>query len=138
MLQAYSSNLDIAANTAYPLNNVTLKKGCSVVLSGPSTIQLNQRGVYLIHYDGYALATTNGEVSTQLYINGVAQPEAISSFDAADTTDTQQVLHFETCVQVSNNNCNCNLTSSPTIIQFINTGVAIENAHINIIVTKLF
>lgn len=137
MIQAYSSNLTVAANAVYPLNNVTLKKGCSVILSGPSTIQLNQRGVYLVHYDGYALASANGEVSTQLYINGVAQPEAISSFDAADTTDQQQALQFETCVQVATNNCNCNLTSSPTVLQFINAGIGVENAHINVIITKI-
>lgn len=137
MIQVYSSNLNIAADAVYPLNNVTLKKGCSVVLSGPSTLQLNSRGVYLIQYDGFAAPNAEtGTVSTQLYINGVAQPEAISSFEATGVGDTQ-AMHFETCVQVANNNCNCNLTSSPTILQFFNTGIEVDDAHINVIVTKL-
>jgi hypothetical protein len=137
MIQGYSSNLDVAAGAVYPINNITLKKGCSVVQSGPSSMQLNQRGVYLVHYDGFATATTGGTVSTQLYINGIAQPEAVSTFEAEATADAS-TLHFETCVQVANNNCNCNLTSSPTVLQFINNGIAVEDAHINVVITKLF
>lgn len=138
MIQGYSSDLTVAAGAVYPINNITLKKGCSVVQSGSSAFQLNQRGVYLVHYDGYAAASTaGGTVSTQLYINGVAQPEAVSTFEAADVADAG-ALHFETCVQVANNNCNCNLTSSPTVLQFMNNGIAVESAHINVVITKLF
>ena len=136
MIQGYSTNLEVAANQAYPINNITLKKGCSVIQSGPATIQLNQRGIYLVHYDGFATATVGGTISTQLYINGVAQPEAVSEYEAADVAAAGP-LHFETCVQVSNNNCNCNITSSPTILQFVNNGIAVEDAHINVVVTKL-
>ena len=53
MLQAYSSNLTIAANAAYPFNNVTIDKGCGETLSAPASIQLNQRGVYLVEVDGF-------------------------------------------------------------------------------------
>lgn len=136
MIQGYSSNLEVAAGAVYPINNVTLKKGCSVVQSGAAAFQLNQRGVYLIHYDGYATSTVGGTVSTQLYINGVAQPEAISTFEAADVASAGS-LQFETCVQVANNNCNCNMTSSPTVIQFMNNGIAVEDAHINVVITKI-
>ena len=136
MIQGYSSNLEVAAGAAYPINNVTLKKGNSVIQSGPSSIQLNQRGVYLVHYDGFATATVGGTISTQLYVNGIAQPAAISEYEAADVAAAGS-LQFETCVQVPNNNCNCNMTSSPTTLQFINNGIAIEDAHINIVVTKL-
>ena len=136
MIQGYSTDVAVAAGAAYPINNITLKKGCSVVQAGPSTLQLNQRGVYMIHYDGYAAATVGGTISTQLYVNGVAQPEAVSQYEAADVASAGP-LGFETCVQVANNNCNCNLTSSPTILQFMNNGIAVEDAHINVVVTKL-
>ena len=136
MIQGYSTGLTVAAPAAYPINNITLKKGCSVVQSGASAFQLNQRGIYLVHYDGYAAASVGGTVSTQLYINGVAQPEAISTFEAADVADVGS-MQFETLVQVAINNCNCNLTSSPTVIQFMNNGVAVEDAHINVVITKL-
>ena len=136
MIQGYSTNLEVAAGAMYPINNITLKKGCSVIQSAPATFQLNQRGIYLVHYDGYAAATVGGTVSTQLYINGVAQPEAVSTFEAADVADANS-LQFETLVQVVNNNCNCNLTSSPTVLQFSNNGVAVDDAHINVVITKL-
>lgn len=136
MIQGYSTGLDVAAGAMYPINNITLKKGCSVIQSASATFQLNQRGIYLVHYDGYAAATVGGTVSTQLYVNGVAQPEAVSTFEAADVADAN-ALQFETLVQVANNNCNCNLTSSPTVIQFSNNGVAVEDAHINVVITKL-
>ncbi len=53
MLQDYSDNIEVAANTAYTFNNVVLDKGCGENLSGPSTINLNQRGVYLVEMDAY-------------------------------------------------------------------------------------
>lgn len=136
MIQGYSTDVAVAAGAAYPINNITLKKGCSVVQSGAASFQLNQRGVYLVHYDGYAAATVGGTVSTQLYVNGTAQAEAISTFEAADVADAGS-LQFETLVQVTTNNCNCNLTSSPTILQFMNNGVGVEDAHINVVITKL-
>jgi hypothetical protein len=136
MIQGYSTGLDVAAGAMYPINNITLKKGCSVIQSAPATFQLNQRGIYLVHYDGFATATTGGTVSTQLYVNGVAQPEAVSTFEAEAAADASS-LQFETLVQVANNNCNCNLTSSPTVLQFSNNGIEVEDAHINVVITKL-
>jgi hypothetical protein len=38
MIQGYSSNLTVDAGAVYPINNITLKKGCSVVQSGPSAM----------------------------------------------------------------------------------------------------
>lgn len=135
MLQAYSTNVDVAANTVYPLNNVTLDKGCGENLSGNSTIQLNQRGVYLVEVDGFANPGAAGLVSAQLFVNGVAYPQAISSFTG--TVDTVDTFGFKTFVQVSTNNCNCNCCSSPTILQIMNGDVAVTGSHINVIVTKI-
>lgn len=137
MIQGYSTGIAVAAGAAYSINNITLKKGCSVIQSAPATFQLNQRGVYLVHYDGFvAPAAESGTVSTQLYINGVAQPEAIALFEATGIGDSQ-TMHFETLVQVAQSNCNCNLTSSPTVLQFMNGDTAVEDAHINVVITKL-
>lgn len=135
MLQAYSSNLEVAANAAFPFNNVTVDKGCSDNLSAPASIQLNKRGVYLIEVDGFATPAAATLVSIQLYVNGVAQPQAISSFvGTATVTDT---FSFKTFVQVTENNCNCNCTSSPTVLQIINGTTDLTDAHINIVVTKI-
>lgn len=137
MLQAYSTNVDIAANSAVPFNNVVLDKGCAEALSAPATIQLNKRGVYLVEFDGYALGdTAAGVVTFQLYVNGVAQPQAISSFTAVAVTDVYPV-GFKTFVQVTENNCNCNLLSSPTVLQVRIGDTAVSDAHVNIVVTKI-
>jgi len=42
MLQVYSSNLTVDANTVFPFNNVVMDKGCGETLSAPATIQLNK------------------------------------------------------------------------------------------------
>ena len=135
MLQGYSSNLDVAANSAFPINNVTVDKGCGENLSGPASVQLNQRGVYLVEVDGFGTGAAAGVNTVQLYVNGVAQPQAISSVTtAADTVDT---FGFKTLVQVANNNCPCNCVASPTILQVLNGAQALTEGHINIVVTKI-
>ena len=134
MLQAYSSNITVAANTAYPLNNVTVEKGCSVVLSAPGTIQLNKRGLYCVTCDGYNTASAAGTVSTQLAINGVLQPQAIAEYTGSTTAIGD--FKFQTLVQVAQDNTKCCCTS-PTTLQFINGATAVEDAHINVVVTKL-
>ena len=135
MLQAYSSNLAIEANAAFPFNNATIDKGCAEKLSAPATIQLNQRGVYLVEVDGFATGAAAGVNTVQLSVNGVALPQAISSFTTAAATVAN--FGFKTFVQVSENNCNCNCFSSPTVLQVLNGEQALTDAHINIVVTKI-
>lgn len=136
MLQVYSDNLSIQANTAFSFNNVVVDKGCAENLSAPATIQLNQRGVYLVEMDGYATPEAATAVSVQLYVNGVAQPQAISSFVPASVTDTR-TFGFKTFVRVLENNCNCNCLTSPTTLQFMNGETEVSEAHINVVITKI-
>ena len=136
MLQVYSSNLAVDANAVFPFNNVVMDKGCGETLSAPATIQLNKQGVYLIEMDGFATPDAATEVSVQLYVNGVAQPQAISTFVPAAITDTR-TFGFKTFVRVVQNNCPCNCLSAPTTLQFINGDTALTDAHINVVVTQI-
>lgn len=136
MLQAYSSNLAVEANTPYAFNNVYLDKGCGESLTAPGTIQLNRRGVYLVEMDGFATPDAAAEVSVQLYVNNVAQPQAISSFVPAAVTDTR-TFGFKTFVRVLENNCNCNCLTSPTTLQFMNGTTAVSDAHINVVISQI-
>ena len=136
MLQVYSDSLAVAAATVFPFNNVVMDKGCAETLNAPATIQLNQRGVYLVEMDGFATPDAATEVSVQLYVNGVAQPQAISSFVPASVTDTR-TFGFKTFVRVLENNCNCNCLTSPTTLQFMNGETAVSDAHINVVITKI-
>ena len=135
MLQAYSSDLSVAANAAFPLNNSIVNKGNAEVLSGPASIQLNQRGVYSVKVDGFATPAAATLVSVQLYLNNVALPQAISSFTGV--VATADTFGFETLVQVMDNNCPCNCAASPAVLQIRNGDTALTDAHINITVTKI-
>lgn len=136
MLQVYSSNLTVDANTVFPFNNVVMDKGCGETLSAPATIQLNKAGVYLVEMDGFATPDAATEVSVQLLVNGVAQPQAISSFVPASVTDAR-TFGFKTFVRALENNCPCNCLTSPTTLQFINGDTGVSEAHINVVVTKI-
>ena len=136
MLQIYSDNLSVAANTVYPFNNVVVDKGTAENLSAPATIQLNQRGVYLVEMDGFATPDAATQVDIQLLVNGVAQPQAISSFVPASITDAR-TFGFKTFVKVIENNCPCNCVAGPTTLQFMNGETAVSDAHINVVITKI-
>lgn len=136
MLQVYSDNLTVVANAVFPFNNVVLDKGCAEILSAPATIQLNKAGVYLVEMDGFATPDAATEVSVQLMVNGVAQPQAITTFVPAAVTDTR-TFGFKTFVRAFENNCNCNCLTSPTTLQFMNGDTALSDAHINVVITKI-
>lgn len=122
MLEAYSISTEVGALSPIPLTNVSVKKGCTAVLSGTSTIQLNKCGVYMVSLDAVAGTST----TVEMLKNGVEQPQAQS---------TGTTLGFTTLVQVQENNCGC-ACSSPTTLQFMNeTAATFDN--INVVVTKI-
>lgn len=123
MLQVYSINQAVSANGVVPFNNVVIDKGCAENLSGVGTIELNKSGVYKVTVDGVASTST----TLQLFKNGVALPQAQS---------TGTTLAFTTFVQVVNNNCNCNICSSPVTLQVKNT-TETTLTNVNITVDKL-
>jgi len=135
MLQAYSSNLTLTANTPIPFNNVVIDKGNSVKLVAPATVEIEQRGVYLVKVDGFGTGSAAGDETIQLYVNGVAQPQAQSQF----TTAAGDIFNFEfnTLIQVKSNNCNCNCYTSPTILQVYVGDQDLTEGFANILVSKL-
>lgn len=135
MLEAYSLNQTIAVNGILPFNSVTLKKGCTAELSGVSSIQLNKCGVYEIAFNMTATASTAGDVIVQMTKNGTIQPQATRTITGA-TVATSVDVPITTLVQVTENNSNC-CCSAPTVVQFINAGVAVTANNINVVVTKI-
>lgn len=122
MLEAYSTNITLGANSNIPFNSTSLLKGCTATKPSADTINLNKCGVYMVSVDVSAAAST----TIQLYKDGVAQPQAQS---------TGLSPSFSTLVQVDHNNSNCPC-ASPTVIQVRNT-VAGTATDANIIVTKV-
>ena len=130
-----SSNIDFAANTAIPLNNLVIDKGCAERLTAPATIEIDKRGVYMIEVDGYATGSATGTATIQLYKNGTAVPNAQTQFAVA--ADSVMNFHFESLIQVPQNNCGCNCLTSPCVLQLMNGETALTNGYINIVVTRL-
>lgn len=135
MLEAYSKNQTIPATSGViPFNSVTLKKGCTAELTGTNTIQLNKCGVYEVLFNANALATTAGNITVSMTKNGVTQPQATRTITGATTTTSVNVP-ISTLVQVTDNN-SCKCCDSPTILQFVNTGVA-WTGDVDVVVTKI-
>lgn len=122
MLEAYSVNVAVGANSNIPFNSTALLKGCTVTKPSADTINLNKCGVYMVECDCSAAAST----TIQLYKDGVAQPQAQS---------TGLTPSFTTLVQVDKNNTCCPC-SSPTSLQVRNT-VAGTLTDANITITKI-
>lgn len=122
MLQVYSTNVEVAANSSIPLNNVTVQKGCTVTTAGASSIALNKCGIYAVTIDTSSAA----DATIQMYVNGTAKAEAQSTGTNAG---------FTTLVPVAETNTKCPCTS-PTIIQFV-SDTATTFTTANVVVTKL-
>lgn len=134
MLEAYSTNIAVATNSAIPFNNVSIEKGCTAKIESSATISLNKSGVYMVEVDAAAIPTTAGVMSIQLSKDGILQPQAQSAVTGA-TTDVDN-MSFTTLVQVKEDNT-CNCCSSPTVIRIVNTGVPATYNIANICVTKI-
>ena len=135
MIETYSQNITVAADTAIPLNSVALLKGTSVTKSGATTLQFNCRGIYELTVSASAAADTVGNISIQLEKDGVLQPQAISTVTAANINSLYS-LGFTTLVQVSHDNGPCCCTS-PTNVDIVNTGEPATFDIIDVVVTKI-
>ena len=122
MLEAYSLNATVGANSPIPFNAVSVEKGNTAILTSPTTVELNRCGVYMVECDVSATATQ----TIQLSKDGVLQPQAQST----GTTPS-----FTTLVQVDRNNTCC-CCSSPVVLRVIAT-TAGTLTDANIVVTKI-
>lgn len=135
MLEAYSINQTISAtNGIIPFGSVSIEKGCTARLADTNTIELNKCGVYEIIFEGEYLASTAGTINVGMTKNGVDQPQAQRTVTGATTTESKSVS-ISTLVKVRDNN-SCRCCDAPTLIQFINKGVAVVG-DTNVVVTKL-
>lgn len=137
MLETYSQNLAVGANTAISFNNISIQKGVTAVKTAPATVQFNRAGVYMVSFDATAAISgaTAGNITVQLYKNGTAQPQALTSTNSTSTTDLG-TLSFVTLVQVPQNN-NCNCATSGTTIQLLNIGLDATFTQANLVITKI-
>lgn len=134
MIEAYSNNINVATDATIPFTNVQIQKGCTAKMESSGTIELNKAGIYMISVDAAGSPTEAGDMSIQLYKDGIAQPQAQS--EVAGTVDAAANLGFLTLVQVKENNT-CSCCTSPTFVRVVNTGVPVDYTIANIVVTKV-
>jgi hypothetical protein len=134
MIEAYSNNITVATDATVPFINVNIQKGCTAKIESSGTIELNKAGIYMVTVDAAGTPSSDGDMSIQLYKNGIAQPQAQSIVDG--TTTAAANMSFTTLVQVKDNNT-CSCCTSPTFIRVVNTGVPVVYAITNIVVTKI-
>ena len=131
MLQLYSSGIDIAANAAVPFENTNLQTGCVAVQTAPANVSLTKPGIYEISVDGFATAGAAGLVTMQLYADGIAVEQAVSSFTGAAAAVGN--FHFKTFVEVGG----CCCRGANTVLRLMNAGIAVTDAHVNLTVLKV-
>ncbi len=135
MLEAYSTNQTILTSGILPFNSTSVAKGCTATLNGVSTIELNKAGVYEVILNVSGLPSETGDVTINLMKDNVLQSG--NSINIPTVTTTQGINATMTALikVATNNSCKCN--SSPVSLQFINSGVGLASANINVVVTKL-
>lgn len=134
MIEAYSNNINVATDATIPFMNIHIQKGCTAKIESSGTIELNKAGIYMVAVNVAGAPTSDGDMSIQLYKNGIAQPQAQSIVDG--TTAAAANMSFTTLVQAKENNT-CSCCTSPTFIRVVNTGVPVDYTVTNIVVTKI-
>lgn len=136
MIQSYSQNVTVPAQTAIPFT-ANFTKGCTVQQTSDTTFQFNKKGLYLVQFDAVvSQSTTAGNVLAQLFVNGVAQSRGVTSTAISSATDAS-AMSFTAYVQVPNDNiCDCSV--APTTMQIKTNGtIGALFEQANVVITKL-
>lgn len=120
-----------------PVMNMNPVGGDGMFSGGDNAIWLLKKGLYLVAFSASgSFTTTAGEVSLQLYRNGVAVPTGIVTQTPTATTDIEN-FSTATIVEVRDA-CPCAGTGTQSIdLTFVNTGVAATYSYFNVSVVKL-
>lgn len=133
MLEYFSKNNTLTLGTAdvestVPFNSRHIQKGCTAVMSGDSA-EINKCGVYDVRCDVCFSASTTADVTMVLYVDNVRQPQTERTVSVS-TVDDFYTMNFETYVQKNDNNCGCNVCTSPTDLR-----VAISASVADVVLT---
>jgi hypothetical protein len=136
MLEIYSSNQTITSNSLLPFTSVALQKGNTQQLSGSNSVVLNKCGLYEVTLEISGLPSEAGNVQIDMMKNNIAQTQSKISIPNAVTT-SGVTGSLTTFVQVNTNACKC-FCSSPTTINFNNSGVGMTNVETHMIIRKIY
>ena len=134
MISSYNTTSQaIATNGLLDFTTDRILTGCTATRDG-QTFQLNKPGYYYVTFNAVAAATTTiGELTVELYNNGVAVPGAEASYTTTTAGDNSNYA-FSTIIRVLPSCCVVNNTARLTVV---NTGVDATYTNVNINITKL-
>lgn len=133
MVQAYSENVTVNAQSAFPLNNVVIEKGCTATIQG-NTILLEKAGIYCVVVTASVAPSAQGEILIDLQKDN--QTLKYAAAQVSGTADNTSNLSFTTLVRCPQNNTPC-CVSAPTAIQVWNDSDVNLGGDFNIVVTKI-
>lgn len=136
MLDTYTNSTQtITTDSPIAFNINRVMTGCTVTHSAGSTsISLNKPGIYMVHFNGDAAESgTAGDITVQLFVNGVLYPGAEATEDSTATTDIVN-LDFETLVRVTPQFCQC---GNNVTLTFVDTGVGAVFSNVEVVITKV-
>ena len=134
MLSSYNTTSQaIVSNGLLDFTTDRILTGCTATRDG-QTFQLNKPGYYYVTFNAVAAATTTlGELTVELYNNGVAVPGAEASYITTAAGDNANYA-FSTIIRVPPSCCAVNNAARLTVV---NTGVDATYSNVNINITKL-
>ena len=132
MLQAYTVGQAITNGANINFNNSAFETvGAVERSSDTTTITLRKAGVYRVDFNATGVSTDAGTVGAQLFVNGVAQPEAQAT--ATTTAGGSANISFSTLISLSA--CSGFASRVPLTVQYTGSDGTLTAA--NIIVTKV-
>lgn len=138
MLFTYTNTSQtVAQNSAIAFNTNSIQTGCTAThVAGTSEVKLNKCGFYIVQFnaDG-ANQGDAGNITVQLYGNGILIPSAEATNYSSGTTDVENIS-FTVLVQVQPNQY-CNTSNIPYVLTFVNTGVEATFSNAAVTVTKV-
>ena len=134
MLSSYNTTSQaIVSNGLLDFTTDRILTGCTATRDG-QTFQLNKPGYYYVTFNAVAAATTTvGELTVELYNNGVAVPGAEASYTTTTAGENANYA-FSIIIRVPPSCCVVNNTARLTVV---NTGVDATYTNVNINITKL-
>ena len=134
MISSYNTTSQaIVSNGLLNFTTDRILTGCTATRNG-QTFQLNKPGYYYVTFNAVAAATTTvGELTVELYNNGVAVPGAEASYTTT-TAGENASYAFSTIIRVLPS---CPLVNNTANLTVVNTGVDATYTNVNINITKL-
>lgn len=126
MLEYFSKNttLNLAtvdAESIIPFSTQKIQKGNCVVMSGNSA-EVNQCGVYNVNVGLCFNASVAGDLTFEMYVNGVQQPQAERIVSV--TADDYFTVDLSTYVTKQDNNTCCPCTAPTSVYFTVSSSVA--------------